>query len=529
MAKKEKSSTTALNVQGGSVGAFQAEKTGQQAMMFQPFNGSLVAGIVGGGTATGMGGVGEDVRHQNPGLWSAMHVNGLPISWPAAYPFFRRILSDPSVRLVRAIAYAPVMAATWSWEATPAAPGEAMEVLREMFDPIRAQYLDDAVRSDDFGFAGFEKMYKMHKGMLTFVGAKPLLPELTGIHITPGGAFNGFCNNGNDIDLDKALLVNFDAESGNLYGRGRVRSLLDVMPWWYDANEGAAQYDRKIAGVFLVCHYPPGSSIDATGKEVENAVIAQELLNHVAAGRPIAVCNEFAGEAMAGMDFLNNYTGTDRTRWRIEILEDRGSRQPGFTERLTYLDKLKARGFLVPERAAFEAQKSGSRADSESMGDIVVVMGQLRADYFAAALNGLPSDPTSAINTVLRINWGPEAMGTVRCKPAVIEDDKKKFIRDITKGLLLASPKLAQVGSSVREIFESAGLPIPSDPVDDEEVMVVLDDLAAVSIKDPGGGTIAPSDSNKSKDTLARIHKAMGRADAVRLSTLKRLYDARGE
>lgn len=524
-----------------------SELTVKQGMAFQSFNsasgGSATALLIGGldGQRAGSGGGGgvtttPDGRPcSTDAVYANMTVLGLPIAWPGSYSYFRRVLADPSVRLVRMISYAPTLASEWVWTATKDAPKEALETIQNMFNPLRDQYFDDAVRSDDFGWQPFEKIYQEIGGVFTCTKLKNLLPDLTGIYVTDGGGFDGFGNMGKILDRSKGLLLTYDGEGGNLYGRGNVRNLLEVIPWWNAANQAAAQYDKKVAGVFLVLHYPPGQSVDKDGNVVENSKIAQQILNRIAAGNPIAVCNEFAGEAMVGQDFLSNVTQADRVRWRFEMLSDQSTtRATGFTERLTYLDKLKARAWLVPERAVFEAQRSGSKADSESMGEIIPVMAQLRGNRYTDALNGLPSDPTSTINTVLRMNWGPKAIGTVTVKCKAIADDTKKFLREITKQLLMPGPtnQLSNTASNVGKIFEESGMPAPTDPLTDEAVNVVLDDMAAMSVKLPLGGKVPtkPQDARTAgadKVTLARIHEAMDLQDSKRVNRMIEFMEAR--
>ena len=129
------------------------------------------------------------------------------------------------------------MTSEWSWSADDDAPKEALETMQAMFDPLRLQILDDAVRAIDYGWAGFEKIFSMRKGLFCLDYLKPMLHELTSILITDGGEYAGLTNNGEELSAGKGFIFTYDGESGNLYGRGRVRNLMDVMPWWNEANE----------------------------------------------------------------------------------------------------------------------------------------------------------------------------------------------------------------------------------------------------------------------------------------------------
>lgn len=495
----------------------QKEVTGKQSMLFQPSNTAVMAGVVGIGGWDSCAwtdwtrGTSLPGPYNNPSpMLTSYSINGIPTAWPGQYTYFRKILNDPTIRFVRMLAYAPVLASQWSIQASKNAPKEAHDLIYTMFDSLRAQYLDDALRGVDYGWAPFEQVFTYvsegpYAGSFWLKKLKALLHDVTTLYVTKDNDLAGFNNNGDTVDLVKSLLYTHDGESGNLYGRGRCNNLLLVLPWWNDANEGALRYDRKIAGVFMVCHYPPGQSIGRRGTLQENWEIAKELLEAVEAGRPIAVCNEFAGEMMD--NYLANISMADRTRWKLELLEDNGSRQPGFGDRLAYLDRQKARGWLVPERSAFEAQKSGSKADSESHGDILLVQGNVINEALVNILNGSPIEFNSPVNNVLRVNYGPKAVGTVKLVFESLSDDKKKFIREIAAEVIRGDPNFLSRVSDVRQVFEQAGLPTPSDPLDNKELLVELDGMVAKRVETTGP---SPGDGGEEgRKTLSRLRTGL--------------------
>lgn len=498
------------------------EDTKRQAMLFQPSNAAVMAGVV------GLGGWdscawGDWIRPQDtltgpytgscpaPGIFTNFSINGLPTAWPGQYTFFRKILNDPSIRFVRELALAPILATKWAFRATKDSPPEAADVIREMFESLLPFFLDDVIRGVDYGWAGFEQVFDTmprgrYKGAFWLKKLKSLMPDITTIYVDNFNEFAGFNNNGTPVDPVKCLLYTYDGESGNLYGRGRCYNLLEVVPWWRDANDGAARYDRKIAGVFLICHYPPGQSIDRNGVLTENWKIAQAMLDSVSAGKPIAVCNEFAGEMeQTASGFLQNVAIADRTRWKFELLEDKGSRQPGFSDRLAYLDRQKARAYLTPERSAFEAQKSGSRADSESHGGIILTGANYINARLALLLNGSQMVTNSPINNILRMNWGDDAVGTVTAVPEDMNEEKKKFLREISKVLLGEAPELTGKISSLNTMFEQAGFPQPSDPLTDGDLTA---DLGDMMIK-----------------RVAKTSAGAGEGDGVTMSRIRRYFD----
>jgi hypothetical protein len=53
---------------------------------------------------------------------------------------------------------------------------------------------------------------------------------------------------------------------------------------WRKANEVAARYDRKIAGAYLLLHYPSfGQGIDQNGAKLDNVYLAQRILDKLEA------------------------------------------------------------------------------------------------------------------------------------------------------------------------------------------------------------------------------------------------------
>ena len=109
---------------------------------------------------------------------------------------------------------------------------------------------------------------------------------------------------------------------------------------------GARRYDRKIAGATVVVHYPKGSSYDEHGVLTPNPELAKRLAHKLESSGAVAIPRDVAQ--------LLETAGLESPGWKIELLSDGGSLQSGFTGRLEYLDKLKVRGILAPERTVLE-------------------------------------------------------------------------------------------------------------------------------------------------------------------------------
>ena len=135
------------------------------------------------------------------------------------------------------------------------------------------------------------------------------------------------------------------------------------------ANEVAARYDRKIAGAYLLLHYPSfGQGIDQNGAKLDNVYLAQRILDKLEAASGVAI-GDVPSELAPGQD-------PNQTAWRLEVQGSAGGQQQGFVDRLRYLDSLKVRGMLLPERAILKGQH-GTLAESQSQDIRVVVQERL--------------------------------------------------------------------------------------------------------------------------------------------------------
>jgi hypothetical protein len=141
----------------------------------------------------------------------------------------------------------------------------------------------------------------------------------------------------------------------------------------------AARYDRKIARAYLVLHYPSlGQGIDQNGAKLDNVYLAQRILDKLEAASGVAI-GDIPSELAPGQD-------PNQTAWRLEVQGSAGGQQQGFVDRLRYLDSLKVRGMLLPERAILEGQH-GTLAESESQGDMALLQAEANSRWRETGLN----------------------------------------------------------------------------------------------------------------------------------------------
>ncbi len=354
---------------------------------------------------------------------------GESLSNPVAqnYAAYRTMRKHPTIALVRSLLAAPVLANSWGVESREDADDDAVEFVRDQFIGLREAFLETAMFGGiDFGWAPFEKIFSEKNGRVVIRKIKPLLQDMTTILVDQtSGAFNGYkqtstTTTGVVLPLEYSLHVGFRVEGTNWYGQGLLENARSTYNDWVEANNGAKRYDRKVAGSHFVVFYPPGTS-RVKGVETGNADVAETILEALESSGSIKVPT-FTAQYV---EELNE----DKLGWRIEILEDKGGRQPTFIDRLRYLDVLMVRALFMPERALLEGQY-GTKAEAGEHAHLAVTNLELMESHVVRHLNWY------AVDHLLALNWGEEARGTVWLAAAPLVDEAVEFLRKIYEALL---------------------------------------------------------------------------------------------
>ena len=342
---------------------------------------------------------------------------------PASYATYRTMRKHPTIALARALTAAPVVAGEWSTEANDGVPEDRIDLIRDMFLPVRSQIVEAALLGGtDFGWAGFEKIFSVVKGRI-HVRFKSLLHDITDILVVPStGAFAGYEQNRDQtkLPLAQSLHIGFRVEGTEWHGASLLENVRSTYNDWIEASEGAARYDKKIAGSHWVVHYPIGQS-KVDGVETSHAEIAKTMLGVLESSGGAIIPRPKKKEAQelsrSGMDL-------DVLNWGIELVSDSSARQHSFTNRLEYLDKLMVRGLMVPERAILEGQ-FGTKAEAGVHADLALTHMELLHEHITRHINWY------AVDQVLDLNFGPDARGTVRLAPSPLVDAKREFTQQL--------------------------------------------------------------------------------------------------
>lgn len=339
----------------------------------------------------------------------------------ANYPIYRVIRKDPTVAIGRMAIAAPILTVPWAYEQTDKAPDKAKDFIEETVNRIRARVMHAAVYNTiDYGWSSYELIFAKDGKYVIVDEAKPLYPDITDILIDlKTGARVGLYQ-WDDVVLDnaKSLVISQDVEGSNWYGYPVLENVRRCTTDYYEVQDGAARYDKKIAGSHWIIHYPDtGEMINYNGTPTSADTIAQSLLLDLESSGNIAVPDTMA----AYLDTLN--TGAKNThQWDIQLLYDSGANHVAFMDRSKYLDALKLRGIGLTERSMIEGSH-GTKAEAGEHALVSIQVIELRNKNIISELN------KQLVNRLLTINFGEEYVDTVYIESAPIMDDEKEFFK----------------------------------------------------------------------------------------------------
>jgi len=343
------------------------------------------------------------------------------------YTQLRAVRKDPTVALARGLLVSTIQAGSWNVEADGDVSDDKREFIEHIL-PLRDSFLYNCIALGrvDFGWVGFEKLFTTDGNRVRLDGLKPLLHDITTILVTGSGGFNGFRQNPMtgtlvDVPLEKSFHIAFDVEAGNLYGYPLLENVRAIMDMWHEGNDGARRYDKKLAGTHWVVKYPPGTgTVDGVTKD--NGEIAALLLAALESSGSVAIPTTTA----TVLQEMINAEVSDLYAWHVDLLEDTGQKQSSFIDRLKYLDTLKVRGLLLPERAILEGQ-FGTKAEAGEHGDMMVTNMEQIDRLIVEAVNN------QIIDQLVELNFGPAMVGKIQLVALPLINEQVSFLRELYK------------------------------------------------------------------------------------------------
>lgn len=379
------------------------------------------------------------------------------------YKRIREIRRDPTVCLARQTVLAPMIHTPWIYKERDTAPSGAVDFIRNCFEPLRDRLLQQSVLNTlDYGWAGFEVVYMPVDGEIKLSKFKNLIPDYTNVLVyIDTGDFAGYeswpLTMGADFDRFQVLLddvycqhIVLEVEGTDWYGHSIYECLDNIQQSWDTVEDTANRYDAKIAGALWVIHFPLGKTDYNGEKDVDNALIADDVLKKIVASGGVAIPNDI-------QEFMDEENTDPKTRsqWWIELITTSGSSsQNNFIDRQKYLDNLKVRAFGIPERTLLEA-RFGTKAEAETHSDIALSTIDTRHRLICDQYN------EQSVRHLLRLNYGKEYEESVYIEPAPLVDAQFQMIKEFYR-LILQHPNVGPKEISnlnIRALREELNVP----------------------------------------------------------------------
>lgn len=355
---------------------------------------------------------------------------------PKWYKKVRKMRFDPTIRLMRKMCVAPMLAADWTFMGDD-------EDLRDFIKVQLSIMKTHILRKSgygvlDFGWMPFEKIFALDERQRTYLRRlKPLLHDITEIKVTDDGDFNGFQQEQITVPLESSFLVYNDEEGSDWYGTPDMASAEIPYDKQVLVEDTAMRFDTKVAGSTIVIHYPIGTSDFDGRKDVDNGEIARTLLDRIRASGTIALPRD-------ERELMGDKAGDPS--WKIEIISAGGG--ASFEGRISYYDALKARAFGWPERSLLEG-KFGTKAEAATHGEFALLMIHTFHQDLAQFINW------HIINQITRLNVGKENVVTLVVEP--LSDEVFEYLKTVYTTLLTDPNERDDIDT--RKMKEMLGVP----------------------------------------------------------------------
>lgn len=447
------------------------EQTARQASMIPGFAGlpglnQFINPFVGGGALTGVLTSGTSASWLN-GACGDPYAFGRWVGqlyW-GSYACYRLILAHPRMRQARATLFMPIFAGEWEVEADSDVPEDIVQWVKDAFLRLRTQYVPDALRAADLGWAAFETVWELKDGKYVPAKLKPLLPDITTILVDDFGAFAGVQQGGNvggkmtvggTLDTWKSHIYTFDNECGNLYGRPLTENARQTA-WrlWLDAAFQLHGIGEKLSEVIVMGFAPAGTYKDAAGNDITPTVEMGKCLAGLK-DTGMAVFTNLTAMARPGMPPADMKKLAEASMSSLQFY-DAGNHSAaigGKLEQMQHAEDLMFASYLISSRTGMQAEH-GSKSDSETHGDAGMIVSEAIDREIADNLS------RTVLNQALTLNFGEQWRDKVRLRATPLVDAKAEMFEGIMTSAL-ADPVVGPALSSVLDwdaIAKRAGVP----------------------------------------------------------------------
>jgi hypothetical protein len=371
------------------------------------------------------------------------------------YDVFRSMAQTAVIYLGTSIATQPIIGSAWDYKAKKHAPKDALDLIRDTFEPIKEQLVLDCVRAIQMGWQPFEVIYQEKEGRVTYKKLKPLLQDRTKILVDKNtGSYAGLkADDGTtELGVGKSFVYSHNMQVDDRYGFSRYMVAKDSWHKYNFVSQKCSEYLKKTAAVLFILHYPEGKSIDATGRELDNSEAAKAVVSQLQNASAISMTNTL----YPGMDnMLNSSIPPEKLRaWTIEMLETNAAHGQEFTNLMEYYDKCLLRSLLVAESTALTGTH-GNLATAAEHADVSLALATQTLREMLIHIN------KHLVNRLLLMNYNdPKVENSVCIVADPVMSDARNLQKEIIR--MLFSPQnyqLTETFLNVSKMLESAGLP----------------------------------------------------------------------
>lgn len=378
---------------------------------------------------------------------------------------------NPTLSLVRTIVTGPIRRNKWDWKKKKEADQSLLDFCKDTLDIFRPSYMRDVLRSLEFVWQPFEKVWQRRNGEVVIVDLKPLARQNTDILLDKDtgsiiGIENRSAGQDNPIRLGSVdcLIYRYDHSTDFPKGRSRHENVRKAWGLAEQSTERLGQYLKKVAGIILQLHYPDGTSKDEAGADRPNFWMAKQLIDDVSSGKSVALVNKFAsfltgdGGTVTPAMLEKALASAGKSDWVFSFLDPGGTDfTNGFLEALAYYDKLMFRGWLRPERTGLEASRGGiGHGDASEHTQTGVFDSELVDQDVTTEFN------RQVVDDLLEQKVGPRARGMVWAESNPLADNSlDNSVKVLTQAL--GNPALAPlIWAKVDDasILEDIGVPV---------------------------------------------------------------------
>lgn len=339
----------------------------------------------------------------------------------------KTLIAHPTIKIARLLSIAPAVIRKWTTEAThDNVPDEVHDHIRKTVIPHQAQIVADSMLGMiDWGWVAFERVLDEDQ---KFKELKRLLHILTVLLVDPKtGDLIGVSQEQSqyqgpvELYVPDAVIMAQNVIGQEWYGRGDVIDAQASHTAWTNADAAGKRYDEKTAGAHWVIKYPEGTSHYNDQADVDNGVIAKDILDRLKSNGLIAI-------PQSVQRFLEQ-GNSEHPAWTIELMESSANTSVSLDTRLSYCDKLMVRAFGLPERTLQEG-KHGTKAEAETHADVAMTYVDMRLQHVMQKLN------RDVVKPEIAAHFGDAMSNAVQIIPEPMDAERRAYLQSVYDKIL---------------------------------------------------------------------------------------------